>query len=207
MPVERICQHCGKRFKIKPSVVAKGAAKFCSRECKAAHYTVNAPNRFWSFVDKGSGPDACWTWEGARTDRGYGFFTMWRDGRRVQNSAHRFAYEFSVGPVPPEMFVCHTCDNPHCVNPSHLFLGTPADNTHDALNKGRMASGVTSGAHLHPELYRGENNSQAKLKDADVRNIRKLARSGIFASALAKMYGVSATTARDIIRRTTWKHI
>ena len=77
--------------------------------------------------------DGCWEWDMARRERGYGHVTLWGKGRLV----HRIVYELYRGPVPDDMFVCHTCDNPPCCNPSHLFLGTPKDNARDASRKGK----------------------------------------------------------------------
>ena len=79
-------------------------------------------------------PSGCWEWNGNRNHRGYGKFDI--NGRRYR--AHRVAWERAHGPIPPGMFVCHHCDNPPCINLTHLFLGTPMDNVHDAMRKGRM---------------------------------------------------------------------
>lgn len=90
---------------------------------------------FWSKVDK-SGD--CWIWTGSRHGFGYGLFGLNGKTRR----AHRISYELVNGPIPEGFVLCHTCDNPPCVNPDHLFVGSKADNTHDALRKGRMIGGI-----------------------------------------------------------------
>lgn len=95
-----------------------------------------ATERFWSKVDR-TKPDACWPWIGYRNVHGYG--TFWFEDRHV--IASRMAWELTHAPITNGLFVCHRCDNPPCCNPAHLFLGTMADNFHDAVAKGRVALG------------------------------------------------------------------
>ena len=91
--------------------------------------------RFWEKVQKKSG--GCWTWLGAKNNQGYGNFNV---GGKFER-AHRIAYCLSIGEVPAGLFVLHHCDNPSCVNPKHLFLGTQKDNMQDCLKKGRFPVG------------------------------------------------------------------
>ena len=91
--------------------------------------------RFRKFYVEGD-PDDCWLWLGGTASKGYGHFSMGgRGGKQV--NAHRAAYEFHYGPIPEGMLVCHSCDNPPCVNWNHLFLGTHQDNVRDMWAKGR----------------------------------------------------------------------
>ena len=79
--------------------------------------------------------DGCWLWTGAKNQSGYG--VIWDRARGANSFAHRAMYELNVGPIPPEMFLCHHCDVPNCVRPNHLFVGTPKDNSVDSSRKGR----------------------------------------------------------------------
>lgn len=87
--------------------------------------------RFWAHVEKGPG---CWLWTGARTWSGHGTFNV---GAKKFDRAHRVAYRLVHGAIPDGLVVCHQCDNPPCVNPAHLWLGTQGDNLRDMMAKGR----------------------------------------------------------------------
>lgn len=117
------CETCGALFE-KPRNHSN-SIKHCSVAC-----------RFWPKVDKSGGQDGCWEWKGCTDNTrngGYGMFTM--DYR--SHRAHRIAYELTHGPIPDGLVACHHCDNPRCCNPSHLFIGTVADNNADRERKGR----------------------------------------------------------------------
>lgn len=98
-------------------------------------FTENDVARFWSKVDKRS-EDECWEWTGGKTSAGYGVFHL---RRKVVVLSHRASIEMATGEFPGSLHVCHTCDNPPCVNPAHLFLGTATDNMRDAKAKGRLS--------------------------------------------------------------------
>lgn len=104
-------------------------------------------DRFWSKIDRSGGPAACWPWIAGHNRDGYGSFRV-DDHTEL---AHRVAWAEANGPVPDGMDVLHTCDNPPCCNPRHLFLGTAADNARDSVAKGRhQAARKTECKHGHP---------------------------------------------------------
>lgn len=148
----------------------------------------SAKQRFWSRVDI-QGLLACWTIDGAKDKDGYGFF-VWQ-GKRC--GAHRVAYEITRGVVPEGLFVLHKCDNPPCVNPNHLFLGTQLDNMRDMDKKNRR---------IH-----GEAINTAKLSIEKVKEIRRLASRGVSRSKLACMFGVTQTNIGYVILRKSWKRV
>lgn len=102
--------------------------------------------RFWVHVEKGSATTQCWKWTGKTTYNGYGLFSY-----KGARSASRVSYEIHSSPIPRGMLVCHTCDNPPCTNPKHLWLGTPRDNSLDASRKGRLRN--PSHGRRRPRLY------------------------------------------------------
>jgi hypothetical protein len=145
--------------------------------------------RFLNCVLFGRYPDGCWLWVGSSDRDGYGNF-----GSGKTRRAHRIAYELFVGPNPEGLHVCHTCDEPACVNPDHLFLGTNTQNTADKVAKGRQAKGRGAGR-------------PRKLTNAKVAEIRRrFAAGGITGRALAQEYGVGvATVCRILLRKGTFQ--
>lgn len=141
--------------------------------------------RFWEKVDK-SGD--CWIWTGYTNPAGYGTFGM----DRSVKLAHRVAYEMLVVPIPVGMCLCHRCDNPPCVNPAHMFVGTQRDNTNDAMEKRR--------------LQRGSRNGRAKLTEGLVFDIRAMRFRGFPIKHIAEMFEITESTVSSVVNRKTWKH-
>ena len=132
--------------------------------------------------------DGCWLWLGSRNRRGYGYFYV--NGGVVR--AHRAAWEFANGPIPDGLLVCHTCDNPPCVRPDHLWLGTYVDNARDRDAKGRMP------------VRAGEAQSAARLTEDAVRQIRA---SKLSQPALARQFGVSQRLIWAVLKGESWRHV
>lgn len=138
--------------------------------------------RFWAKVQK---TDSCWNWTAGK-NKGYGQFKVF--GKMILT--HRFSYELHYGAIPAEMLVCHRCDNPVCVRPDHLFLGTHIDNMNDREQKGRSTFGV--------------KNGNAKLTEEKVKEIRVL---NLSRGEIAERYGVSQVQIGRIRSGKQWKHI
>jgi len=168
------------------------------------HFTTDAfPEEairfFWSRVEQTA---TCWNWHGSHIRAGYGHVNHKSLPRRVM--AHRFSWELHYGYPPGDLLVCHHCDNPPCVRPDHLFLGTLADNYHDCATKGRHPHGSTHYLRLEPERVRGERNPAAKLTEAEVFAIRTRRAGGARVRALAKEYGVSESLISAIFHGKVW---
>lgn len=173
---------------------------------------VALAERFWARVQKGAGENACWIWTGS-TARRYGIVTI----RGRSERAHRLSWEWANGPIPDGLVVCHHCDNPPCVRPDHLFVGTMADNLRDCARKGRcgaqvkpeqLARGQRNGAYTMPErLPRGESHGCVKLTEADVVQMRAAYQDGASLSQLATQYGMHRGHVSRIVNRKNWRHV
>jgi hypothetical protein len=142
----------------------------------------NSQDDFWKLVLI-KGENECWEWLGQLNNKSYGSFSI--NGKL--HLAHRYSFELANGPIG-KFFACHKCDNPKCVNPNHLFLGTSGDNMRDMAVKGRQGN--------------------VKLNPDQVREIRELYRNGgISHLTISKKYGVSPNTIRRAINKTDWRHV
>lgn len=143
---------------------------------------------FWSFVKKKAGKDSCWEWQGFKNPWNYGIFSF----LGKQFLAHRVSYAIVTGEVRPGFQVCHRCDNPPCVRPSHLFQGTAYDNCQDAKMKGRT------------NAPRGENHNSVVL---DEKKVIAIHGARLTYSQIMKKYGISKGCVMKIRTGRTWKHL
>lgn len=144
----------------------------------------------------------CWLWQGSVNTSGYGVIGVKGKKRLV----HRLIWEESNGqPIPDGMSICHHCDNPLCVRPSHLFAGTHSDNMRDASRKGRLRIPKGTPNNL---FERGESNPSARLTEDQVRAIRRLYATEMYThSRLSKMFDVSRGTIWRVLKNNNWKHL
>lgn len=165
--------------------------------------TPNDYERFMSKIGVGPRPDDCWEWTAGKR-RGYGQFYL--GGRK--HDAHRVIYGIWYGPIPDDMYVLHRCDNRSCVRPSHLFLGTHADNMRDAAIKGTFSTPerLEALAKMRPVRI-GETSPFAKLTAEAVRVIRQSCADGVSKAELGRQFGVDRTTIRDIVNFKKWRHV
>ncbi len=183
------CAFCGKKRSAK-------CARYCSMRCWVSDW----PSRFWAKVDK-CGPvpahvpklGPCWLWTACRNARGYGSFGF-QGGTRL---AHRLSWEIHTGRelIGADVCVLHKCDNPACVRPEHLFIGSQEDNIRDRDAKGRARGGM------------GERHALARLNDELVRLIRARNTSGESGYAIGRALGIPNTTVKNVLCGRTWKHV
>lgn len=187
-----ICLHCGEAFPTLQAEINRGNAKYCSKRCQFdGRPQKTVEQHFWPKVNK---TDGCWLWTGAPNRGGYG--PMMIGGRKGYKAlAHRVSWELANGPIPSDMFVLHNCpggDNPACVNPAHLWLGTRADNQRDMAEKNRS-------------LY-GERSLKAKITSDQASAIRvRYSQGGISQKALGKEFGISQAGISMIVTEKNWK--
>jgi len=147
------CETCGKSFEWRKHESQK-PARFCNRKCTNKNFGIegNANRLFWpkateqekfekmkaQFLEKVEIKEGCWDWNGSTDKNGYAQLNGHNGKRFVPVKAHRLSYQIHKGEIPEGLCVCHTCDNPKCTNPEHLWLGTPKENTQDMLRKNRQ---------------------------------------------------------------------
>jgi len=163
----------------------------------------NTIERFWSKVDCRS-ENECWPWRRGKS------YPQFRIGKKLVRG-NRFAMEITAGVIPNGLQVLHLCDNPKCVNPRHLFLGTNDDNIRDKVNKNRQRCGTgrRHGSKTHPErISRGSNQPAAKLTETNVPEIRRIYATGRYSQAeIGKKFAVDQSIVSEVVNRKIWKHV
>ncbi len=159
-----------------------------------------AQDRFWESAER-AGADECWHWTGKLNPNGYGSMTY----AGFTHIASRLSWALANGRSPANLLVCHTCDNPPCVNPAHLFLGSHGDNVRDMVAKGRHVRPDRDEANIG--RMRGAKSNFAILTEADVPIIRARRAKGERFKDIAADFGIHRTTVAHIIRGRSWKHV
>lgn len=152
---------------------------------------MSAIERFWASTHK-AGPDECWPWKGGKS-KGYGRITLHTPSGKAQFQAHRVSYLLHNRELPTNLLVMHSCDNPQCVNPNHLTLGTDLENTLDASKKLRM----------HP----GERTFGAVLTEELIKHIRFCHSRGEQINSIARRIAHHRRTVADVVNNKTWRHV
>jgi hypothetical protein len=191
MKATRACSFpgCDRPFSCKGYCASHYEQKRLGRQLTAIKPITRIGTPFWDRVDIPADPDACWEWK-AGTRGGDGRGCIRWNGRT--QSAYRVAWELTNGPIPAGMWICHACDNPPCVRPDHLFLGTPKDNTQDMWSKGRAYTG------RRPSRY-GDAHHQTRYPDALIAEIRARHASGETQIQLIRSTGISQSQMSRIL--------
>ncbi len=190
-PVTIQCIRCKNYFSIDHSKSA--GRKYCSQKCQWG----TLEERFWDHVDVVYDLTSCWNWTACVNEHGYGIIGV---GGKSVDRASRVSWRIHNGEIGgSKVFVCHHCDNPLCVRPDHLFLGSAQDNSKDCASKGRN-SGFS-------KVYKGEEHGSSKLNEEKVRLIRSLKESGMRGSEIAPIIGVSRECVYHVINGKRWQHV
>lgn len=191
--LERVCVQCGEIFKIWPSDLKTSKGKYCSNRCQLdwQGHPDRVLEKFWKHV-KIDSMTGCWQWTGGKNEFGYGIFCT--DKRRIRT--HRYCWELFKEPIPKGMCICHHCDNPSCINPDHMFIGTQAENMADMRKKHRGST----------KPRPGTENPAAKLSEQQVRIIFSM-NGTVRAEEVAQVFNVKKTSVYNIWSRITWKHL
>jgi len=206
-----ICVTCGKEFEFYQSK-GRPVPRFCSHKCRG-HTGFIPGGKFRllnatpeeklerlrkSFEKNVIRQEGCWGWKGSVAKGGYPVMTC----RKAcgPDRGHRASWVLFKGEIPLGLFVCHSCDNPICTNPDHLWIGTHKENNDDKMKKGRQ--GI-----IKPPYKSGSQNGASKLNEEQVMEIKKLISMGNSCYSLGKKYGVSKQTILRIKNERNWKHV
>jgi hypothetical protein len=188
----KVCEWCLKEYSVKLTLVKQGRSLFCSKSCANFNRWKDRPKAheiLFKNINIASEND-CWVYKG-NIKRGYG--SIYSNGHCI--GAHRVSYQYHKGEIPESMFICHACDNKLCVNPKHLFIGTPLDNMRDKIQKGRSNYAL------------GSNTGSPKLTETQVKEIKLKLLQNLSIKCLSEEYNVCRETIRRIKIGRRWSHI
>jgi hypothetical protein len=157
-------------------------------------------DRLWRKVEK---TNTCWNWTANKNNKGYGLIRA--GGTKAKMLAHRASYMLAHGDLPDDKCVLHKCDNPACVNPEHLFLGSKKDNYNDMVSKGRRV--IVVNPTNRPPHKIGSSHGNSLLTEQQVKEIRNKVKSGIDRATVAAEYGIKKATLQHIVTLRSWKHV
>lgn len=200
--VSRACNTCGAEYPRTTEFWHKDGrlAQGLSYQCKGCKSGWPKPKptleeRFWAKVEK---TEACWLWTSTVVSEAfpYGQISDAYKGKKRTRLAHRLSYEMHYGAIPDDLKVLHSCDNPRCVNPIHLWLGTSLDNARDCVQKQRHVA------------LRGAEHANARLTEENVRDIKQSYKKRVVTlEMLARKYDVSPSTVHYILQGKLWRHV
>lgn len=211
------CANCGVVMMMQPShIQLRGTRNYCSRACfkefRAKQYDNSeyVKERLMSNI-KVNEATGCWEWQKGKGHWGYG--STYYKGRGMHT--HRLSYIIFKGEIEDDLFVLHHCDNPPCVNPDHLYTGTPKDNSRDMMDRGRHprtgGKGDRHGRRTKPEAWKdfnlGSRNPKAKIREEQVKEIILLKQSGMSTKDLSQMFDLDKSQINRICNRTNWGHV
>lgn len=190
---EGICINCGIKFKTFKFRIKDGQ-KYCSSSCCNAHRSKTADlsrlELFFKNISNEFHPNGCWIYKNTSQD-GYGRLAI----HAKTMKAHRYSYQINIGVIPEDLFVCHRCDNPPCVNPDHLFVGEPKENSLDMVKKNRQ------------HRSKGSAVNGAKLNEQQVLEIKQKLKNGEGVTQLSRDYNISHNIISRIKSGFIWVHV
>lgn len=165
--------------------------------------------KFFASIDQCESIENCWNWTGPLQAKRYARLAVGTSGgpNFFFEMGHRFSWRIHCGEIPDGMQINHRCDNPKCVNPHHLFLGTQMDNMRDKIAKGRASCGEKHSVATKLKTPRGSRNAAAKLTEADIPQVLHLANKGETQRNIAARFGVTKNAIGQILRGESWQHV